>query len=332
MSNVIASIDPERRRLVEAAAWRMHLTEIEAETTEAFEAWLADPQNRAAWVRTEAPWAFMGDHATEPEVMAARRAALGDALDAPRRAERHWGWPRVAAGAVVIGAIVWGGWLWRGMPAHYGTALGERRIIALADGSRVSLDSGSEVSVRYTEAARVLELIRGQARFDVARDVARPFSVRVRDRKIIATGTAFNVDLAGQTVLVTLIEGHVLVVGDNGATIPSQINMPIELHMGEQLAALPAAAPRIARVDVEKTTAWQNGQMMFDNEPLSTVVARVNRYGATQIAIADPKVAELRISGVFNEGDISGFVDTVTHYLPLKATTENGRIELRSKG
>jgi transmembrane sensor len=71
---------------------------------------------------------------------------------------------------------------------------------------------------------------------------------------------------------------------------------------------------------------------MFDDEPLSSVIERVNRYGGTQIVIADSRVGDMKISGVFNAGDAMGFVEIVTHYLPVKAVSEGpNTIALQSK-
>lgn len=330
----------ERRRLAEAAAWRVHLAELEAETSESFEAWLVDPQNRVAWEEVRGPWDALGEQATEPEMMAARQAALRDAerARAQRRAPARW--RRLAgplAAVLMIGLVAWGAIRWLQSPVDYATALGERRVITLLDGSRVSLDSSSEVTVRYSKNARELQLLDGQARFDVAHDVERPFSVLAGDQKVIATGTAFNIDMAGPRVLVTLIEGHVVVLDEKAPTIElapalAPHHRSVELHAGQQLAALPEKQPEIAPANIQRVTAWQEGQLMFDNEPLSSVVGRVNRYTATPLVIRDPKVAAMRISGVFNTGDIAGFVDVVTHYLPVRAANgDNGAVELRSK-
>ena len=71
---------------------------------------------------------------------------------------------------------------------------------------------------------------------------------------------------------------------------------------------------------------------MFDDEPLSSVVERVNRYGGTQVVIVDPRVGAMKISGVFNAGDVLGFVEIVTHYLPVTAVSEGpGTIALQSE-
>jgi transmembrane sensor len=107
----------------------------------------------------------------------------------------------------------------------------------------------------------------------------------------------------------------------------------VELRAGQQLQAAPAGTPQIAPANVQRVTAWTTGQLMFDNEPLASVVERVNRYGSTQIVIADPRVGDMKISGVFNAGDAVGFVEIVTHYLPVKAVSEGpNTIALQGNG
>jgi transmembrane sensor len=327
-------------RLAEAAAWRVHLTEIDADTTAEFEAWLANPANTQAWAYVSHPWDYLSRQAHEPELVAARQAALGDAKHASRRHIAPILRRRVVgaiAAVLIAGVTVWGGVQWLQRPDDYRTAPGERRIISLVDGSKISLDASSDVTVRYTKNSRELHLLRGQARFDVAHDVERPFSVLAGNQKVIATGTAFNIDMAGPKILVTLIEGHVVVLDENIRSAAIAINRPkwpssVELKAGQQLAAVDTAPPAVEPVDIQRVTAWTNGQVIFDNESLSSVVARVNRYARTQIVISDPKVGAMRISGVLNAGDVSGFVDIVTHYLPVRAATNNaGDIALVSE-
>src|SRR6185437_8522028 len=133
---------------------------------------------------------------------------------------------------------------------------------------------------RYTADARSLTLDRGQARFDVAHDVARPFSVTADGHKVVATGTAFDVDLLGPKLLVTLLKGHVVVLPRSAPTIPWVPDAPslgagsatpagavslaasaagdamgrIYLDPGEQLEMSSSEAPRINRVDIERVT------------------------------------------------------------------------------
>jgi len=314
-------------RLSEAAAWRVRLAEAGQRTSPEFEAWSNDSDNQAAWVQVSRAWDYFDDLAQAPEIVAAREAALADAKRAASQMARPALFRRLtglAAAAMVICALSGAAYWWSQKPDDYRTAMGERRVVTLSDGSKLSLDADSEVTVRYEKNARSLRLLKGQARFDVAHDKKRPFSVIAGRQKVIATGTAFNIDMAGPKVLVTLIEGHVVVLDEyeTGVAVPVQPKV-IELKAGQQLSAAPSAAPEIAQANIQRVTAWTIGQLMFDDEPLSSVVERVNRYGGTQIIIADPNVGAMKISGVFNAGDVLGFVEIVTHYLPVRAVTED---------
>jgi transmembrane sensor len=231
------------------------------------------------------------------------------------------------AASLLISVTAGSGYWWLVKPDDYRTALGERRVVTLSDGSKLSLDADSEVTVRYRAHERALHLLKGQARFDVAHDKSRPFSVVAGNQKVIATGTAFNIDMAGPTVLVTLIEGHVVVLDENagGKSVPAVWGHPVELKAGQQLAA-GAAAAQIVPANIHRVTAWTVGQIILDDEPLSSVVDRVNRYGGPQVVIASPEVGAMKISGVFNTGDTLGFVEIVTHYLPVKAVSEGQNV------
>jgi transmembrane sensor len=231
----------------------------------------------------------------------------------------------------------------------YRTKAGERRVVTLSDGSEVALDSGTEVKVRYGKHARELALVGGQARFNVAHDILRPFTVLANEHQVVATGTSFVVDQLGAELLVTLIEGHVVVLprnssaGDSETHPQTPVSVPVSsngsgletsriaLDAGEQLILAPHAAPTVTRVNVVHAVAWESGTLVFDNEPLSSVVKRVGRYGRHPIVIADEQTSKLRISGVFHEGDVAAFVSTVVSYLPIRAEQqEDGSVRLSS--
>jgi transmembrane sensor len=323
--NRIGDRHDDDHRLTEAALWRVRLTETGA--TPEFESWLREPENQAAWDMLARPWNFFDEVADAPEIVAAREAAFADA----KRAGNPFALSNLLrpvaaliAATLVVGAVGMGTYWWMSRPADYQTIAGERRVITLSDGSKLSLDANSEVTVRYGTHDRSLHLLKGQARFDVAHDRKRPFSVVAGNQKVIATGTAFNIDMAGPKVLVTLIEGHVVVLEEtSGIVTGSALPHTISLHAGQQLTTTPSLPPEIAQANIRRVTAWTVGQLIFDDEPLSSVVERVNRYGGTQIVIADPQVGAMKISGVFNAGDVLGFVEIVTHYLPVKAVSES---------
>lgn len=338
----------DARRLVEASAWRARLTEQDLESSPEFEAWLAqDHRNRRAWDHVQSSWDFFGEHAIAPELLDLRRRALSEAREAGRR---HWDkgwlaerWPRAAAAAALLAVLAGSLAVWNLQQAVvYRTEAGENRVVTLTDGSKVQLDAQTELRVKYSKLARDLLLVKGQARFDVARDVERPFAVLAAGQKVVALGTAFNIDLLGRDLFVTLIEGKIVVLPQNSATRATAVNSvetasvdaasagSIELTSGQQLTLSADKAPKVTAANVQRTTAWQNGQLIFDDEPLSSVVARINRYADKPLGVSG-EAAELKLSGVFNVGDVDGFVTTVTSYLPIEARKTAQTIQLRHR-
>ena len=331
--------------LEQAVAWRIRLTESPELFRAGFSAWLAaDPVNELAWRTVQTPWMFLGEQSTSPGVVRLRRTALVHAYNALRtnwlRAKLRRPPVRLAAAASVLIALIGGILWWQQRPLVYATGPGEQRSVRLVDGSRIVLDASSEVTVRYTADARTLALVRGQARFDVAHNPLRPFTVTAGGRKVVATGTAFDVNLIGSELQVTLLKGHVVIlpagasvkpfvpVGEPGVT-PRMVDVAvtgippnwrrIALDPGEQLVLAEHAPPHVARVNVRRVTAWQRGQLVFKNEALRQVLTRIDRYIPEPIVAGDPRAANMRISGVYQEGDVDGFVGTITHYLPVQA-------------
>ena len=318
--------DPEMSRLEEAAAWRVRVAEHDLQSCPELAAWLAaDARNAVAWKQVQDRWSLFSEHATAPEVIELRFEALAHAHEAGRgrwvRSKRFAITHSLGMAAAILVVAVGGLLMWIPQSDVYSTRAGERRVVTLADGSQIALDSRSEVRVRYSTHARELTLASGQARFDVAHDVERPFTVTAEGHEVIATGTSFNMDLFGPSLLVTLIEGHVIVAAAPGSAAPATIDeVPrINLDAGEQVVFSPRAPPSVARVNPGQATAWENGEVVFENDTLSTVVARINRYARHGVVIADTQTAQLRISGVFHTGDIDGFVSTIATYLPVRA-------------
>ena len=337
----------EAERLAQAASWRIRLADSRSESCEDFELWLgADPRNAIAWLKAQRPWQILGEHATLPQVIGLRRAALAHANSAAA------GWrSRVGAKvrrtigvglAAAVAVVAVGSWMfWQSHHFEiYRTRAGEHRMETLSDGSEITLDSNSEVQVRYSRHSRELVLVAGQVLFNVAHDPLRPFSVAAHRHEIVATGTAFNVDLLGPQLMVTLLEGHVIVVprerekedfeaggARNGSAVEGTTR--IDLDAGDRLVLAPSDVAHITHVNVDQAVAWEQGRLVFDDEPLASVVKRVGRYSAHPIVVADDTIANLRISGMFHEGDVEGFVSTVVNYLPVRAEHQgDGSIQL----
>lgn len=319
------------RRLAEASLWRARHKDSTGVASNEFEEWLtADERNLAAWCRVNSAWTKFDEFSELPEMINARQNALA------RAKASHWFARQlresmralVAVAATILFVIAIGISVWIWGPTTYATAAGEHRTISLTDGSVLTLDAASSVRIWYGRRSRDLSLLRGQAIFVVARDVTKPFVVAVGDHKVIATGTSFNIDATNAQLLVTMISGKALVLNTNIAVAEREPKSP-ELRAGQQFAAVGAQVPIIREVNPDAVTAWQAGQLIFENEELEAVAARVSRYTPVPIMINDNITARRRISGVFKVGDLEGFVDAVTHYFPIRAvSTGDGKIQL----
>jgi transmembrane sensor len=230
------------------------------------------------------------------------------------------------AAAIVVVAMLGGAGLYfmflRG--TEFDTSIGERRIVQLSDGSRISLDSDSQVHVSYAMGARSIVLDKGRARFDVTHDVTRPFTVRAGTETVVAVGTIFDVEKLERKVVVTLIQGRVVVKNGVSKIASGVVQSPAmtSLNAGQALVASAGALPTVNAIPPVEATAWEGGRLMFHNERLEDAVARVNRYTDHPIKI-DPTISDLRVSGIFNAGDVSSFVGAVTSYFAVDATTDS---------
>lgn len=322
-------------RRAEAAVWRTRVTEQpDLALSPEYLDWLADPLNRQLYDEADEAWAFFDGLGATPEMIKLRREALGDARRAASRRWASFGGGRAAVAAALVAIILSVGALMFAAPAFphtYRTGVAERRVVMLDDGSRLSLDAATVVKVRYSRDARRLELKRGQARFDVAHNPARPFMVDAGDRRVIATGTAFNIDLAGPEVVVTLLEGSVVVQPEAGRSVAGPGKPPVvSMKQGERLIAVAASStPIVEPVDLQGVTAWERGQLMFTDEPLAEAVRKVNRYAAEPITV-DPSAAGVRVSGAFDAADTAAFLDAMTSYFDVEAArSDDGSVVLR---
>jgi transmembrane sensor len=108
---------------------------------------------------------------------------------------------------VIVGALWWRSERY----PTYNTDIGERRSITLADGSTVDLNARSQIRIEFSSGERHVELLDGQALFQVAKDKNRPFTVRSGDATVRAVGTEFDVYRKASGTTVTVLEGRVAV-------------------------------------------------------------------------------------------------------------------------
>ena len=268
-------------------------------------------------------------------------------LFAPRgRAEasawRRFGWwaPLTLAAAAAFVVFIQlrrpGGGVPAGMdrPASASANLAsiERRV--LEDGSVVELNVDSEIEVRYTASERQVRLVRGEAKFSVARSPARPFTVMVGNIKVRAIGTVFVIAMDSMTVEIVVAEGRVAVesaaVADPGTEV-------LQLTAGER-----AIVPRVPATSVQVSTlgptqlaarmASFDSRLTFQDTPLAEVVAVFNRHNEVKLVIGDPAIASLRISGSFRSTDVDAFIRLLSATFPkIKADRQGNEVGLRRR-
>ncbi|HEY2676223.1 MAG TPA: FecR family protein [Steroidobacteraceae bacterium] len=209
--------------------------------------------------------------------------------------------PVLAAAAVALLTSIAILFLWidRDMARSYSTGIGEQRTIQLMDGSTVELNSRSRIEVRLTDHRRDVALIEGQALFRVAKDKQRPFIVQAGEAQVRAVGTEFDVYRKQSATVVTVVEGRVETYpGSEGAGAAA-----IVLSAGEQLTVLPHTVTKPTRADTVAATAWVQKRLIFEETPLSEVAEEFNRYNRRPLAIDDPEMRTLKISGVYSSTD-----------------------------
>ncbi len=331
MKTVIPFPDPVRVR-EQAAMWvaRLDGGALDTKAREELREWLQrDDSHRAALVQMAQVWGAMDSLAVLAEL-------FPDRAEPPRRS---WQWAlsfAACCAAVIVAAGVYlhgfrgdAGAVIREASAAvasepvYRTGLGEQSVVTLADGSILTLNTQSEVQIRFDGAARNVYLHRGEAHFKVAKNPDRPFVVHAGSGRVRAIGTAFDVRMTGAQVDVLVEEGVVEVV-------PASVHAPAARQPEGPAASAKATAragnvvlksggtaryaEQVTETDtlpghrIEQRLAWRKGKWMFQGETLAQVLDEVARYSDLNIVIADPRIAGLRVGGYFDIGDVDSLM------------------------
>ena len=296
------------------AAWwvaRLDAPDCEASERAAFEDWLAQsPRHVEAWVRADAIHAAAAQLAHDDLLRAAARKARreGRSVFAGRPGLRAWGWAAAASVTLVVGFLAW-----RLQPTpptreqRYVTAVGEQRAIELADGTALLLDTGSAVTVRLGETKREVDVDAGRVQLEVGDD-PRPFLVHAGATTVRDIGTTFQVSRTDGATRVGLVDGAVVV----SAPTPGGQVEQVRLSPGEQVAvqADEGFAP-VEAFDIAVAEGWTQGELVFREHRLDALLEEANRYSTTKLTLADPRLAEITVSGVFRAGNQDALVSAL---------------------
>lgn len=324
----------------QAVYWlgRLNAPDFSAQDRAALEKWKReDPLHKQVFERLERGNEFADQFLSDPQIL--------DMVETARRETEISWWRRPSYQAAIAAAVM----IAVGLPITlsildrpastateelvdpliaYETAIGERSTVTLADGSVVTLNTDSKITVDFSSLERNVDLLQGQAFFEVAKDASRPFVVDAGDKRVVALGTSFDVRFKEEgRVEVTLVEGLVnvdiitkLERTSQEAPQPSSANT-VSLKPGDRLTASAQETPEIVQPEIEDEISWRDGLLIFRDRPLAEVVYEMNRYSVQKMVLGnDPRLQELEVSGVFNTGRASTFVTALETMHPLDAS------------
>ncbi|WP_334177511.1 FecR family protein [Pseudoxanthomonas sp.] len=300
----------------QATRWFVRLRADDASEGDrhAWRHWMqANPAHRAAYTRVEVMWSSFGDFAAAPGIgdrIAEATRTVPVHMASPRaRITPRRRWPAAIASAMALVAA--GTFFTQRLAAPadvaYRTTIGERRSVQLDDGTRVDLDAGTQLRVRYDGDSRHVVLEQGRAFFQVAKDTARPFDVVTDAGGVRALGTQFEVSQVAGAADVALYEGSVELRARTGDRAPPR---RLGVLVPGQQARLSAGhmQMRATMVVAGARPAWLSGRLVFSDTPLAEAVAEFNRYSDTRVVLADPSLGAQRVSGVFRGDDVDAFI------------------------
>lgn len=288
--------------------------------------WIAaEDAHEKAYESRELAWELSADLRATPSV----RALLDDADSLLREVEHPTAtararrflqpWP-VGGAAAMVAVVVLIPFLIRYnsiSSSDYATAKGEQRTVTLTDGSTVSLNTATQLRVKYSHGARSVEMIAGEALFTVAKDPGRPFAVHARQGVATALGTEFDVRIDGITVAVSVLEGSVAVAGDPAArdTAAVAVNAGYRVNYSDD-GSMSAPGP----ADLTGIRGWLSRRIVFNDVTLEAALEEYNRYSAIPVVLGNPELAGRHVNGVFRIGDEAAFLGALQQGLHLKAT------------
>lgn len=333
----------ERDRIEnEAGAWVLRGQQRLAPAEKAeFAKWLAeDLRHREAFEELQRTWQRF-----DPLAKAVNEELAGDAGGTPHFARRvshghglakvvRWAVPALAAAAAIaIGITLWGS---RRLSPRSAQTIANLdlpkpcELQVLRDGSVVELNRGAEIAVHYTPAARVIQFVRGDAHFTVAKNSHWPFVVTVKNVQVWAVGTAFEVRDSPTAVDVLVTEGKIKVLRNsrNPAAAPAAPQQAVFVSAGhEAVVAFGASAAGIQVSDVTPSEmktrlAWRPRMLNYDDASLSEIVAEFNRHNPVRLRVADPALGTMPLSISFRSDNVEGFVRLMESNYGVRAARE----------
>lgn len=184
--------------------------------------------------------------------------------------------------------------------ADYATEKGERRRVIVGS-TAVELNTQTSLKVAHVAAMAGAKLLDGE----VAVRTARPFYVSAGAARIVAESASLNVRLDGTAVCVSCQSGAVRILHPIAR---------LTLVSGSQVNFNSQRIDQPHTVDLDATLAWQRGMLVFHHQPLSHVVAEVNRYRKGRIVLLNKELAQRLVYADFHLDHLDGILDQLQEF------------------
>ncbi len=322
---MIVSDDREQTEFAdEATRWfvRLDAGPLNPDEERAFEAWQAqNPEHPKMFQEMADLWSSLDrlPKTPRPPAATALSALPGKTVRRGSRFLARWMRGTALAASVAV-CFFWFMGEWAVLTSDYRTSVGEQKTVTLADGSLVHLNTGSALLVDFTPVERRVNVIKGDAVFDVSPDELRPFHVEAGRIRATALGTQFLVQRDDARVSVTVLE-HRVSVAETGTANGAPGETHVTLEPGQRISYEPSQGlSGVREADLRSAVAWRRGKIIFEDEPLEAVIDQLNRYHRGRIVIIDPEVGSMRVNGVFQTADSAKVVTALEQTLHIHST------------
>ena len=322
MSHVINADELNFTRYREAAEWLLRLNEVDASEAQ-IEQWLrwcqADAQNLVAFEKLQQDWHDTAGFKSAPELLHALQVDPTSRRAHRRpfnrlRSSRVFPW---AAAACLMIAVSLGYQFFHRRPVHEVIVATQEEPATLPDGSSLLLSAKAAAEVDFSGTIRRVVLRPdGEAFIKVRHDKARPFTVSAGALTVTAVGTAFDVRRGTDGVTVTVEEGTIVAAAE-GLKGPMQwrVGAGYQVKYSEDLRTAV-----VSRIDTISALRWRDGELSYDDAPLETVIADINRYSAVNVTVRDPKLLRMHFTGTVFVGSLNDWIKALEAKYPLQAS------------
>ncbi len=199
----------------------------------------------------------------------------------------------------------------------------------LPDGSIISYDAKTQMSVAFYNNNRVVTLDKGAAMFEVAKDAKRVFIIHSDKVNIEVVGTKFEVIRSNDATTINVEEGTVKTYYDaswfekRNEILLSKADSITYVHEG--------VVSHYAKINPSKIAIWRDNRINFNQVTLKHAMDEFSKYTTISFAFATPEIENYVITGEFAFNQMDIFLQTITKLYPLKITKNDQMIEISQK-